>query len=118
MLLGRNFADFLYPDDETEVLETFTAGGLQAKGNSPNSEIIFYKDGHNVWFYSNPTPIVQGDETVGFSYIHHITARKLMELTAQKRERLKDAMALGHTVTGNWNMICRNLTGPIVFQNL
>ena len=101
-LLGRNFADFLYPDDETEVLETF-ARGLAGEREQPNSEFRgIHKDGHNVWFYSNPTPIVQGDETVGFSaIIHDITERKQMEQALrQSEQRLKDAMALGDT--GYW----------------
>ncbi len=85
-LLGRNFADFLHPDDKENVLNIF-AKGLDGEKEHPVLEFRgIHKDGHSVWFYSSPTPIVQGDEMTGFSaVIRDITARKKAE------EELRDS---------------------------
>jgi PAS domain S-box-containing protein len=85
-LLGRNFADFLHPDDKNEVLEIFAQG---LAGEREQSHLEFkgiHKDGHNIWCYSTPTAIVHGDELIGFSaIIHDITKRK------QAEEMLRDS---------------------------
>ena len=76
-LLGRNFADFLHPDDKKEVLEIFVKGLAGERQQSHLEFRVIHKDGNSVWCYSSPTPIVQGDEMTGFSaIIRDITERK------------------------------------------
>ena len=79
-LIGWNFANFLYPDDKDKLLGQFTEAFI-GKDEHPVVEFrTIHKDGHIVWLYSSPTPLVHENETIGFSaIIHDITERKRTE---------------------------------------
>ncbi len=86
-LIGWNFADFLYPEDSTQLLGLFTEA-LIGKNEHPAIEFrTTHKDGHTIWLYSSPTPLVHENETIGFSAImHDITERKRMEEALRESE--------------------------------
>jgi PAS domain S-box-containing protein len=86
-LLGRNFAEFLHPDDRTEVLEMF-AKGLAGGKEQPHLEFrVIHKEGNNVWCHSRPTALVLDNETIGFSaIIHDITEHKKAEEMLRESE--------------------------------
>ncbi len=79
-LLGKNFVDFLYPDDMAGVLDLFSRG-LEGKRDQLSMEFrVIRKDGHSIWCYSSPTPLIHQNETIGFSAIvYDITQGKRAE---------------------------------------
>lgn len=79
-LIGKNFGDFLYPDDRARVLDLF-ANGVAGQDEHPAFEFrTIHRDGHIVWLYTSPTALVQEDGKIGFSaIIHDITPLKQME---------------------------------------
>jgi len=86
-LIGRNFADFLHPDDAPRLLELFVEG-LTGQAKHPALEFrTTHRDGRILWLYSSPTELVQGNETIGFSaIIHDITERVQMEKALRQSE--------------------------------
>jgi PAS domain S-box-containing protein len=86
-LIGRNFADFLHPDDAPRLLELFVEG-LTGQDKHPALEFrTTHRDGRILWLYSSPTELVQGNETIGFSaIIHDITERVQMEKALRQSE--------------------------------
>ncbi len=86
-LLGKNFADFLHPHDVAALLDLFSRG-LEGSKDNPNIEFrVIHKDGHDIWCYSSPTPLVNQNETVGFNaIIYDITQRKQAEEALRESE--------------------------------
>jgi len=86
-LIGRNFADFVHPDDGPRLLELFVEG-LTSQDNHPTLEFrTIHRDGRILWLYSSPTELVQENETIGFSaIIHDITERVQMEKALRQSE--------------------------------
>ncbi len=86
-LIGRNFADFVHPDDGPRLLELFVEG-LTGQDKHPTLEFrTTHRDGRILWLYSSPTALVQENETLGFSAImHDITERVQMEKALRQSE--------------------------------
>lgn len=86
-LLGKNFADFLHPDDAAGILDWFSRG-LKGEREKPKLEFrAIHKEGHSIWCYSSPTAIVHEHNTIGFNaIIYDIAERKRMEEALRRSE--------------------------------
>ena len=86
-LIGRNFADFMHPDDGPRLLELFM-GALIGQDKPPALEFrTTHRDGRVLWLYGSPTELVQKNQTIGFSAImHDITERVQMETAIRQSE--------------------------------
>jgi PAS domain S-box-containing protein len=86
-IIGRNFSDFLYPDDAPRLLELFMDGLTSQDKPSAIEFRTIHRDGRILWLYSSPTTLLQGNEPVGFSaIIHDITERVIVEKALQQSE--------------------------------
>jgi PAS domain S-box-containing protein len=87
-LIGRNFADFVHPDDAPRLLELFVEA-LAGQDLHPALEFrTTHRDGRVLWLYSSPTVLVQGNETIGFSAIlHNITERVQIEKVLRQSDK-------------------------------
>jgi PAS domain S-box-containing protein len=105
-LIGRNFADFLHPDDGPRVLELFVEG-LTGQDKHPTLEFrTTHRDGRILWLYSSPTALVQENETIGFSaIIHDITERVRMEKALQQsEEKFRNVLDNSHDMIYSMNL--------------
>jgi PAS domain S-box-containing protein len=105
-LIGRNFADFVHPNDGPRLLELFVEG-LTGKDKHPTLEFrTTHRDGHILWLYSSPTALVLGKETIGFSaIIHDITERVQIEKALrQSEEKFRNVLDNSHDMIYSMNL--------------
>jgi PAS domain S-box-containing protein len=105
-LIGRNFADFVHPDDRPRSLELF-AEGLTGQNKHHTLEFrTTHRDGRILWLYSSPTALVQENETIGFSaIIHDITERVQMEKALQQsEEKFRNVLDNSHDMIYSMNL--------------
>lgn len=111
-LLGESFIDFIHPDDQGKVLETFM-GTFQDSENVQSIEFrVFHKAGHTVHLLSKHTALVQDGEIAGFNaIISDITERKLAEQASQENEsRLKEAQRMADLGDWDWDLTTDTVT--------
>ena len=86
-LVGKSFADFIHPDDIAIVLDNFAKGLSHPEAEYQLEFRIIHKDGHAIWIYSSPTPIMYDDVlSGGAAIVFDITERKRLEETIKKSE--------------------------------
>jgi len=105
-LIGRNFADFVHPDDGPRLLELFVEG-LTGQDTHPTLEFrTTHRDGRILWLYSSPTALVQENETIGFSaIIHDITERVQIEKALrQSEEKFRNVLDNSHDMIYSMNL--------------
>lgn len=105
-LIGKNFADFVHPDDGPRLLELFVEG-LTGQDKNPTLEFrATHRDGRILWLYSIPTALVQENETIGFSaIIHNITERVRMEKALrQSEEKFRNVLDNSHDMIYSMNL--------------
>jgi len=86
-IIGKNFADFIYPDDAPRLFELFVEGLISQETHPALEFRTTHRDGRIVWLHSSPTALVQGNETIGFSaIIFDITERKRAEEELRESE--------------------------------
>jgi len=84
-MIGKNFADFLHPDDKKRIVGYFLQSWVRPKRKLNLEFRIIHKDGSPVYMYSSPTIFFHDNKIVGFNAIvHDIT--KLKELEEKLKE--------------------------------
>jgi PAS domain S-box-containing protein len=85
-LVGRQFIDFIHPDDKESILELFmNAAEKPYVGNDLEFRVL-HKNGNVMYLYTKPTVLWLAGEIQGFNaIITDVTERRLME------EKLKEA---------------------------
>lgn len=90
-LLGRPFADLVYPDDRAKIIAPFTEAAGSSEPTQKGLIIEFRalrRDGNIVWFYASPTRLITDGKAIGFSAVMpNITALKYAEASLQESEQ-------------------------------
>jgi PAS domain S-box-containing protein len=86
-LQGRDFNDFIYPEDREKLLYIYQTE-MQTAGKSLHMEFrAVHKDGHILWMYTSPAELLYENQAVGFSaIIQDVTERKRAEETVRQNE--------------------------------
>jgi PAS domain S-box-containing protein len=86
-IVGKNFADFLHPEDGERVLNTFMEG-VANPDLKPKLEFrLMTKDGQSMWYYTAPTSVITSGTLSGASAIlANITERKQAEEALRQSE--------------------------------
>jgi PAS domain S-box-containing protein len=86
-LIGRNFSEFLFPDDVQEVMAVFDNALAAPEGRFGLEFRVVHKDGGTIHCYTNPTATRFEGETVGFqAIIQDVTARVLAKQSLAESE--------------------------------
>ena len=80
-LLGKNFADFLHPDEKKKIFNLFWEGLKTLRGRKLHLGFrVIHKKGHVLHWYSSPTAFRHKGRILGFSaIISDVTDRKKAE---------------------------------------
>jgi PAS domain S-box-containing protein len=86
-IIGKKFAGFLHPEDSERVLNIFMEG-MANPDLKPKLEFrLMGKDGHSLWYYTAPTPVIISGVLSGASAILiNITERRRVEEALQESE--------------------------------
>ena len=103
-VIGRNFFDFLHPDDSQRVMEIFMKG-ISDPDSKPRLEFrLLHKNGAAIWFYTAPTlTFISGVLTGASAIMTNITERKQAEQalrdSEEKFRNIFDYSAIGKSIT-------------------
>jgi PAS domain S-box-containing protein len=90
-MLGKSFADFLYPDDVQPVMELFLDAAADQRDSADMEFRVIDRKGRVVHLHASVTRVKQENETVGFNtMMTDITERKQMERELAIRNRISD----------------------------
>ncbi len=94
-LLGKNFMDFVYPEDRDRDAQLFLEAIGEGKNEVHLETRILHKDGHIIWLYTSPVELKINDKLVGFSVIlQDITERKEAEVKIERLNLVLQAISL------------------------
>lgn len=90
-MLGRQFTDFIHPDDRAKFTASFIETEISTAPGQKRLLIelrILHRDGSIIWFYTNPTRLMTSDRTLGFSAVmSNITTLKNTQAALQESEQ-------------------------------
>jgi PAS domain S-box-containing protein len=85
-LIGKEFTDFIHPDDKESILELFMTAAEKPDVGTDLEFRVLHKDGDVLYLFTKPTVLWLAGEIEGFNaIITDVTERRLME------EKLKEA---------------------------
>ncbi|MGA2157923.1 MAG: PAS domain S-box protein [Dehalococcoidia bacterium] len=94
-LLGKNFVDFVHPDDRDRDAKLFLEAVAGDDSDIRLETRGLHKDGHIIWFYTSPVELKINDSLVGFSVIlQDITERKEAEAKIERLNLVLQAISL------------------------
>jgi PAS domain S-box-containing protein len=91
--IGRQFAEFLHPDDKKRMLELFSGSGEDPDRKLSLEFRVLHKNGDVIHMHSSPTAIIYKNKIVGFNAIlsdvtEHKKAEKALQQSEEKYRRM------------------------------
>ncbi|MCW4032516.1 MAG: PAS domain S-box protein [Candidatus Bathyarchaeota archaeon] len=88
-MIGKNFYEFLHPDDKKELVKKFLGAWRHPRRKYDLEYRVMHKDGHPVHMHSSPTLYILNRRIVGFQVIaNDISDRKKIEEELKKSEEI------------------------------
>ena len=88
-MIGKNFYEFLHPDDKKELVKKFLGAWRHPRRKYDLEYRVMHKDGHPVYMHSSPTLYILNRRIAGFQVIvNDISDRKKIEAELKKSEEI------------------------------
>lgn len=88
-MIGKNFYEFLHPDDKKELVKKFLGAWRHPRRRYDLEYRVMHKDGHPVYMHSSPTLYILNRRIAGFQVIvNDISDRKKIEEELKESEEI------------------------------